>query len=221
MEKRSCGDERVAFQISTKQRPDFEHPLAVFVFDEQGRLIDRKEASSGKIELGVTAAMLGHVRVFIAPVDEKTSAKDLKASHLERLGAYEPVLRAGGKLIDRIDIPASIIDFWPFCFCWVRGTVVRSSDNRAICNARVHICEVDRIPLVILKLPDPDIFKLRDDLLDKLRRPWPPIPDPDPEPWQLKTALRFDDPVSSLNPQPLPPKGRGALKARTLETRAL
>jgi hypothetical protein len=90
---------------------------------------------------------------------------------------------------------------------------VRSSDNRAVCNARVHICEVDRLPLWILQLPVGDIFRLRDDLLAALRNvpiPHPgPGPDPGPLAQRVRSTLRFAEnasPVVSLNPQPLPPR---------------
>jgi hypothetical protein len=100
---------------------------------------------------------------------------------------------------DRIDIPGVVIDFWPFCFCWVRGRVVRQSDNRAVCNARVHICEVDRIPWLITRLPDLELLRLRDDLLEIIRNP--PIPKPrpipDPDPGPLRSG-----PIPGLDPAP-------------------
>jgi hypothetical protein len=200
---------RVSFQVSTAQRPEFKHPLAAYVFDAGGQLIHHAEVRDGKIELPMSPDAVGRARVFIAPIDARIETGGLTAAQLERLGAYEPVLRVGGRLIDRIEVAGSIIDIWPFCFCWVRGKVVRSSDNRAVCDARVHICEVDRIPLWILKLPDPDIFRLRDDLLEVVRNP--PIPGPEPGPFRqraARSAVRVDDPASrvSLNPQPLPPR---------------
>ena len=165
---------RATFQVSTAQRPDFKHPLAAYVFDARGQLVHRAEVRDGTVELPLPPDAIGRARVFIAPVDAKIDTQGLTAAQLRRLGAYEPVLQAGGPPIDRIEIPGNIIDIWPFCFCWVHGKVVRYSDNRAVCNARVHICEVDRIPLWIVNLADAHIFRLRDDLLEVLRNP--PIP---------------------------------------------
>jgi hypothetical protein len=218
---------RVTFQISTKQRADFKQPLAAYVFDARGELIERADVREGKVELTLPRGELGRTRVFIAPADEKLDAQKPTPALMERLGAYEPVLQAGGPLLDRIDIPGIIIDAWPFCHCWVRGRVVRHSDNRAVCNARVHICEVDRIPWLIAKLPDLDVLRLRDDLLEIIRNP-PipkprPIPDPDPGPFTpgpgpgpdpapfRRAIFRFTrDPASvvGFNPQPDPPGGR-------------
>ena len=61
-----------------------------------------------------------------------------------------------------------------------------------VCNARVHICEVDRLYWVIARLPSHDIFRLRDDLLDIVRRPlpWPPIPEPGRAPLRAASSKR-------------------------------
>src|SRR5690606_29118844 len=57
-----------------------------------------------------------------------------------------------------------------------------------VCHARVHICEVDQFPLVIAKLPDSILLRLRDDILDKLKLyPWPPVP-PIPDPGPLRAV---------------------------------
>jgi hypothetical protein len=218
---------RATFQVSTAQRPDFKHPLAVYVFDARGELVHRAEVRDGKVELPLPSDAIGRARVFVVPIDARIDTQGLTAARLQRLGAYEPVLQAGGPLIDRIDVPGTIIDLWPFCFCWVRGKVVRYGDNRAVCNARVHICEVDRIPLWIVKLPDVDIFRLRDDLLEVVRNPPIPRPGPGPDPGPImqraaRSTLRFADDTAarvSLNPQPLPPGERVALNPQPLPPR--
>lgn len=217
---------RVSFHVSTKERPPFNQPLVAYVFDERGALAERVEVKGDKAELSLPKGGPGRTRVFLAPRDEKLDAMTLTPAAMQRIGAYEPVLIGeGGKLIDRIDVPGVIIDHWPLCFCWVRGRVVRNSDNRAVCDARVHICEVDRIIWWILKLPDLDVLRLRDDLLKVIQHPMPrprPIPDPDPGPLRRffgpgpdpaplsRPALRFAPQVErvALNPQPLPPRDR-------------
>lgn len=216
---------QVTFQVSTAQRPDFKHPLVVYVFDARGQLLEQVAVRDGKVQLSIPKAGLGRERVFVAPVSEKINAKRLTPALMERLGAYQPVLQAGGELTDHIDIPGSIIDIWPFCFCWVHGRTVRKSDNRAVCNARVHICEVDRIPWWIERLPDADVFRLRDDLLRVILKP--PIPGPGPDPWPIvqgtarskDSVLRFAQDIGSLvslNPQPLPPGEVASLNPQPL-----
>jgi hypothetical protein len=206
------GERFVTLWVSTSQRPDFEHPLTVYVFGARGERIHTADIRDGKVELPLSPEDLTRARVFIAPIDSKLDEHELTGARLERLGAYEPVLQDAGKLIDRIEVPGSLIDLWPICFCWVRGRVVRNSDNRAVCNARVHICEVDRIRWLIARLEDQHVLRLRDDLLDVLRNPPIPRPGPDPQPLARQLArptLRFANETAarvSLNPQPLPPK---------------
>jgi hypothetical protein len=212
---------RIALHVSTAQRPQFQQPLSAYLFDARGQLLERVSIRDGKVELNVPSGDLDRTRVFVAPedptLDAKSGDKAITPAQLQRLGAYQPMLPAHGASSDRldmhVDVPGILIDLWPFCFCWVRGKVVRQSDNRAVCQARVHICEVDRIRFWILNLPDLDVFRLRDDLVDVFRKP--PVPGPDPAPFararaQLgPTTLRFANDRGAavgLNPQPLPPR---------------
>jgi hypothetical protein len=227
---------RVTFEITTRQRPDFKHPLVAYVFTTRGERVDRAPVKDGKVELPIDP---GRLRVFIAPANETLDEQKPTAAQLERLGAYEPVLQGGESRVRRIDIPAAILNVWPFCFCWARGKVVRASDHRAVCNARVHICEVDRIPWLIAKLPDADLIRLRDDLLAVVLEP--PIPRPDPGPIEKFLArdprsglpplpstpkasvLRFENPgtLVGFNPQPDPPGSPVMLESRLLQRGAL
>jgi hypothetical protein len=238
---------RVTFQVSTSQRPDFKQPLAAYVFDPRGELIERADVRDGKFDLSLPTGEIGRMRVFIAPADVKLEKPT--PALMERLRAYEPVLQIDDRRRELIEIPGTLIDIWPLCFCWVRGRVVRQSDNRAVCDARVHICEVDRIPWLIARLPDLEVLQLRDDLLDVLRNP-PiprprPIPEPDPGPLlsgvqraavpATQSLFRYaqspgsiagfdpqPDPPGgrvSLNPQPLPPGGRVSLNPQPLPPR--
>lgn len=216
----SAAKDRVTFQVSTESRPDFDRPLVAFAFDRNGSLLDRADVKSGKVTLGIPEKGRAHARVFVAPAADELDAAGLTADRLARLGAYEPVLLGDDGLLDRIRIPGDLIDIWPFCFCWVRGRVVRSSDGRPVCDARVHICEADRIPRWILELPELDILRLRDDLIDVLRNPpiplppvpepdpFPPFPGPGPDPAPFERALfRLSSPGQAVgfNPQPEPP----------------
>src|SRR5687768_3163711 len=230
------GGRRLSLSVSTAQRPDFKDPLVAYVFDAGGTLLQRRDIAGGKLDIELASNTVHPPRVVIAPVVKDAPDDDKPTlERLLRLGAYEPVLRQGGRLIDRVVIPGQIIDLWPFCFCWVRGRVVRASDNRPVCHARVHICEVDRIPLWIMRLPDQDIFRLRDDLIEVLRKPPIPIPEPDPAPFRrlvgpgirvgfdpqpdppapgsIKQTIRFERPGSrvAFNPQPDPPRELAAL----------
>lgn len=218
--KSDAREGRVGFNVSTAERPEFTAPLVAYVFDAEGKLVEQADVKGGRVDLAIGESQLARARVFIAPRLERQKETTITAASLERAGAYEPVLRPGGKLVDTVFVPGTIIDWWPFCFCWVRGQVVRASDNRPVCGARVHVCEVDPIPIWILRLPDRDLFRLRDDLLEVLRTPPIPEPQPGPDPAPFeRAAFRFKQSAAAtklqraaLNPQPLPPKALSSVQ---------
>lgn len=211
--------QRISLQVSTNQRPNFKEALSAYVFDERGELVEKAEIREGKVEL-TRVSDLHHTRVFLAPQSEKLEGRKPTIAMLERMGAYEPVLQGPNGLLDRITVPGIIIDRWPFCFCYVRGRVVRASDNRAVCNARVHICEVDRIPNLILQLPELELVRLRDDLLEIIRNPPKPKPKPDPDPGPLFRMERNPASAVTVSPQPEPPRGRSTLQSARLSPAA-
>ncbi|MFP5393674.1 MAG: hypothetical protein ACLGI6_19350, partial [Gammaproteobacteria bacterium] len=99
------GRQSVTLQVSTAQRPQFQHVLTVFVFDPSGQLLHRAEVRDGKVELPLPADRPLREQVLIAPVDPQLSTDGLTARQLLRLGAYQPVLKPGGRLSDHIEVP--------------------------------------------------------------------------------------------------------------------
>lgn len=152
-----------------------------------------------KGSINVAADALGQTaRLTVAPVlDGGTRAPaevPLSRAKLEKqLAAYtEPLRLDRQRPMIELTIARPYWQPWPrLCFCWVRGRLVKrvtlpngSTMDLPICNARVTVCEVDRWPYWITRLPDRDILRLRDDLLDIVKRPIkPPIPGPGPEPF--------------------------------------
>lgn len=164
-------------------------PLQAYVFTAGGKLLGSAPLKQGAASVPMDEEMDGHAgEVLLGPPVEEGRPTP-SAAGLRRMGAYRQTIRILTKepLVE-IAIPSIVIPRW--CLCWVRGRLIKrftlpdgTVAERPVCNARVTICEVDRIPYVISKIPDPDLFRLRDDLLDKLRvipRPWPPEPEP---PW--------------------------------------
>ena len=183
--KGTDDQQRISFAVSSEERPDFKESLSAYAFTERGDLIDSSTVRGGKVSLKVEG---GRTRVFLAPTAPKEEEPTLAL--MKRVQAFEPVLRPGltGSIVDSVRIPGDLLDFWPLCFCLVRGRVVRNIGGRdyPVCGARVHLCEVDRIPNWILTLPDSDILRLRDDLIEVITHPplsrpkLPPIPGPRP-----------------------------------------
>ncbi len=195
--------QQTTLRIDLKARPDFKGSLAAYLFDSAGNLVEYSAVRSGRVTLKSSAKMLGHSRLFIAPEPEE-SANEIHPTiqRMERMGAYEPAITSGGVLKELIPIPGPIIDGWLLCFCWVKGKVVKHDSGMPVCGARVHICEVDKLIWWILKLPELEVFRLRDDILKEIlkpRIPFPPRPQPDPPPF----ISQIDEVM--FNPQPEPP----------------
>ena len=226
----SAGDqgrgEGLTIPVSTGDRPGFDQPLVAYHFDAVGNLRERALVEKQRVSLKTGAMEAGRGRLFIVPQSAALEGFEPSPEILERLGAHEAILRPGDKLIDVIRVPGDIIDLWLWCFCTVKGRVLRSSDGRPVCNARVHICEVDRIPIWILKLPELDLVRLRDDLLSELRKPpiepleprppFPPRPGPGPDPApDVRRLFRFQ--AHELGGGEAMPATRLADEARSLD----
>lgn len=185
-------------------------PLQAYAFDAQGQLLGSAALEKGAAAVEVPAELNGHMlNVFLGPRLEKGQAAPTAAA-LKRMGAYAlPTRLLREKPVLDLRIPSYVFPRW--CFCVVRGRLQKrfalpngTIKTLPVCHARVHVCEVDRIRLVIDKLPEREILKLRDDLLDKLRPvPWPRPPIP--HPWPLTGPL--------TNPRPGPLGVRSAMVA--------
>ncbi len=155
---------------------------------------------------------LASARVVIAPLMPQ-AGKDLPPDRdrLERqFGGHTvpmpPDLRQPGLTLR---LPRPYWEGWTLlCACWIRGRLVKrvrlaGGDvlELPICHARVTVCEVDRFRLLLEKLPLPDLYRLRDELLQLVERPVP-IPLPEPEPWFAPLAasqvLAYTPPRAAL-----------------------
>jgi hypothetical protein len=198
-------DEKVIIEVSFKDRPEFKGEVAAFVFDASRNLIEIAKVKAGKFILLRPQKELRRSRLFLAPVPENLDDVKPTLNMMERLGAYEHVIWHAGKLVDSIRIPGTIIDRWPICLCWVRGRVVKAGSALPVCGARVHICEVDKLWLWLLKLPELEVLRLRDELLKIFDEPlqrWPRPPEPDPSPFRVvRTGLVG---LGEVTPQPEP-----------------
>ncbi len=168
-------------------------PVIAYLFDEQGELVERAEVTDGTVQLRAAKGKVLAGRLLLA----SDIGEEVTPSMLERARAFEPLL-GRDSLPDTITLPGSVVAHWPWCICLIRGRVERA-DGRPVCDARVHICEVDAIPQLIARLPDRDVIRLRDDLIDIVDRPVVPIPipipNPDPDP--------FPDPRPGPDPAPV------------------
>jgi hypothetical protein len=115
---------------------------------------------------------------------------------LLRRGAFEKRVRLSNAQ-DRLELDIFRPDWakWLFCPCVVRGRLIKritlpdgSVEEMGVCYACVQIYEVDKFPKLIMRLPDYELFRLRDDLVAtiKARTIEPPLEKLYPEPPRIK-----------------------------------
>lgn len=219
---------KLELSVEFEEQPEQPVELSVYAFDRKGRLLAQAPLRKGRGVIETEEIRGERPRLLIAPT--QPDEKEPRLADLLKRHAYEPALKLDPQrgLHELLPIPAELSRRWFLCLCRVRGRVVRPltllgiSLEIPVCHARVHICEVDRLPILIRRLPDELVFRLRDELLPLLERPFvPPIPRPDPPPERVSLALgpgatlMFDPqpeppalartPLARLNPQPEPP----------------
>ncbi len=190
------------------ENPDFSGQIMAYVFDAAGKLLDQVPVKAGKITLSLSEQTLLRSRLFIAPLSDITQDSRPTLKAMTRLGAYSPSLRAGGSLIEKIRVPDSVSLAWLLCSCTVSGRVIKRDSGYPVCGAKVHIGEVDKLWRWIYRLPELELFRLRDELLKLIDKPElrrPPRPQPDPLPIAFIGPGIEAPNVAALGPQPEPP----------------
>lgn len=156
--------------------------LSVYAFHGKGTLLDTKSLEKHTLSLDLPASLNGQlIELVVAPRPD--NEKDIPSlASLKKLGGFSLRKRF---LLEKPNLELIIppYDFRRWCWCLVRGRLIKrftlpdgTVTERPVCNSRVHICEVDTWRILLPKIPDLDIYRLRDDLLDKLRV----IPQPKP-----------------------------------------
>ena len=203
------------FKIGFEGSPDKGLNVVAYAFDRQGNLLASSPLKDGLVQLPLSLDQARTARIFFAPAQpqertyEKITPDTMISLHAyEVTWKFEPKTRA----YELLPIPEFLWKWWFFCSCRVRGQVLKpvnvggSIVDLPVCNARVHICEVDPIWWIIPRLPDPLIIRLRDELLKELEHPRP-IPLPDPPPFVFDPG--FIDP----SPENIAIANRGTLSA--------
>ncbi len=227
------------FRIPRRGAPDNAPALSVFVFDRRGKLLAQAPLADGVARLSFDPRRAGAPRLLIAPTP-KPSDRSPTLETLKRWRAYQPPMRFRANVLEYElrPIPLHYWKWWVWCPCHVIGQVVKpvehlqSTTDMPVCHARVHICEVDPFWMVLPRLPDPLVLRVRDELLRLLEpprpepriprlpfpRPFPrpPFPQPSfpqpsfPQPVSLEVEaprhLEFENTgIAALRPRPLAP----------------
>lgn len=184
----------VVFKIGYEGKPDKVIETTAYMFDRGAKLLAASPLKDGQAEFQLSEAELRRARLFFAPTvpKERLGKRQPTVEVMARLQAHEPSwrFRRDTRVYELLPIAEVLWKWWLWCRCRARGRVMKTVPTGGatyqvpVCNARVHICEVDRLLFVIPRLPDPDIWRLRDELLERLKwrppLPWPPEPEPGP-----------------------------------------
>ncbi len=180
--------EKIVIPVSFEKPPKEEIPLMAFLFGRKGKLLQQAPVAGNSVELSNPGLDLRELRLFIAPASDKSIQQVSSIAGLQPFKPYEPVLALKEGKISTLAIPSIIARFWPHCHCRVTGNVSKWFyindiwQDRPICQARVHIMDIDAIWYWIYKIPDYIIQQVAKAIIDPSTVvPFhPPVPDPGP-----------------------------------------
>ncbi len=190
----------VAFEIGYEKLPDEERGLTVYLFDPEGKLLGSAPVKKDRASLPLEIAQTKGAQILVAP--NIPGKRKPKLEDLRKADAFEPkyVFDPHKPVQVLQPIPIDISKLWLMCRCVVKGKVVKPAIvngtlvYRPVCGAKVHICEVDKLWLLIPRLPKDVIFRMRDELIKDWKKyrllPKPPIikfpwPPPPPDPYRI------------------------------------
>jgi hypothetical protein len=170
--------------------------LAVYIVDESGKVVEVAPLDGFEASLTSTIdAVRGRARVYIAPaLPKELSTADINERKLLKVGAFNVVKKMSGNVISVPRIPGGVTQPWPMYNCLIKGHINKDfivdgqKQSLPICNARVHICEVEselfppHVPILWRRIPDWIIVEISEEF-KKLRKVIkPPHITPDPPP---------------------------------------
>jgi hypothetical protein len=237
--KSDYSEKGLVFHVPFEGEPDRELDVMAYAFDRRGRLLASApfKATAEKVRLPLSEENAKRARIFFGPMPaEERPQEAITLETMKKWQAYEAIWNfdPAEREYHLQPVPELQWIWWPWCNCRVRGQVVRPVEingvtyDKPVCHARVHICEVDYIYWVIRDLPDLEIWRLRDNLLDLVDRPIPfPWPLPDPPPFRYDPGVIDPSPENiaimndrlaavAFNPQPDPPIEMDLISAESL-----
>ncbi|HCS66059.1 MAG TPA: hypothetical protein DIW64_19410 [Cellvibrio sp.] len=201
--------DNIVIPLAFNTKPADDIPLVAFLFSRSGKLLEKTVVRGDAVEFKTSGVNPRLYKVMVAPATDKKIEAVQSIAELDRFKPYELVLDINREgFINPILIPSDFSILWLMRSCRVRGKVIKNfslgsvSQDRGICHARVHICEVDRIWWLISKIPDRIISKIP----EIIATPQWPFPIPEPEPFEPPVFDPVGPVISELNPQPLPPR---------------
>lgn len=206
---------KISIPIGFETKPTEKMELVAYLFNRNGNLLKKATVKNDVIEAEVEEEVnLRELRLVITP---DVKRRDPEIDHIEQLEKnkpYEASLRldASGK-ISILPVPERLLKLWVLKKrCRVRGRVTKRFmidnviEDRPLCRARVHICEIDKIRIWIDRIPDHIIIRIPEFILEPIIPkdfPFPPNDPlgpigPDPSPLDQLTAIKFIRPAFEL-----------------------
>jgi hypothetical protein len=179
--------------------------VAAYAFTSGGKLLAKEIVDSkgvAVLTLPATEAP-SRVRVMVGPDVEKDAAR---STELSRRGAEERLLRIEPKDVSPAVEIAVVPDTW-LCWllglCFVRGKLLKRIEREGIavdlpvCHAAIEVYEVDPFHILIPRLPDHIIDKIREAIVkpfpppppEEFVKPFPPFPVAGPGPEVLRKQM--------------------------------
>lgn len=187
-------------------------PAVAYAFTSSGHYISQASVDDkGRATLKVPASKtMRELRIVAGPATEGDDPPSL--SELTRRGARERFVRLAddGKAEPvHFQIPANLWRCW-IRFCEVEGKLLKRvltgglPVDMPVCHAQVQIWEVEPIEILVPRLPDLEIEKLREVILNPHGGVVPVNPNPpDPAPFERfaahATGLTLAEPVPTLD----------------------
>jgi hypothetical protein len=178
--------------------------LTAYAFGQGGRLLGRAELKEGKGDLQIKQTKEPEaIRVVVGPpIDSEDEQEVLSA--LSRLDTSEVHVRGDQELKEALtfSIDRVVWGCW-LRFCTVRGTLLKRTTTGGInvdlpvCGAEVEIYEVDPVSVVLPKIPDSILDRIR----QLVRQKFPPPPPPEE---RFPGGIPFPPPGPGPGPDPLP-----------------
>jgi len=165
----------------------------LYLFDDEGQLIESVALRNGEAALRIKAEdIVGNTQIIIGPgLPKEFERIKLNPIFIKKIGGYQPSIHLNAdNEIHIVGVPKFPIPFFEWCL--IAGSLTKNFDidgqnkELPVCDARVHICEVDRIRWWWWRIPPFVIEELGRKLKEIIINPelaFPhPIPEPDPSP---------------------------------------
>ncbi len=176
----------------------------LYLFSTEGDLLESAAIKNGEAQLKTAAHDFeGKTQLIIGPeLPDDYAGRKITPLLMKKMGGYQPSvhLNAANEILVQ-GVPK--FKFPIFDWCLITGNLSKNfnidGQNKTlpVCDARVHICEVDRIAWWWWRIPIHIIDDLARNLREILVNPHivipPPGPDPgpDPEPWMAANQFQL------------------------------